>query len=232
MQPATQTPAPPPPPPPPAPPASPVPGTAEGASQVVIEGGAPVVATDAASLRQRRSELSRQLISADNRRKELVAQLEKAPPGSQAGLMDRIRVLDDRIVQIEKDIAQNGDRLASLPATTSTTSEDAMPPGSLSNGQITGISIVFIIFVLMPLAVSFGRAIWKRGSLPRPQALPAGTEQRLERMEQGLDAIAIEIERVSESQRFVTRLLAERQELPALEGAPAAAPARLQPDRG
>ena len=31
-----------------------------------------------------------------------------------------------------------------------------------------------------------------------------------------MDAIAIEIERVSEGQRFVTRLLAERQELPAI----------------
>ena len=35
--------------------------------------------------------------------------------------------------------------------------------------------------------------------------------QRLERMEQAIDSIAIEIERVSEGQRFVTRLMAERQ---------------------
>jgi hypothetical protein len=35
------------------------------------------------------------------------------------------------------------------------------------------------------------------------------TTARLERMEQAMDAIAIEIERVSEGQRFVTRLLAD-----------------------
>jgi hypothetical protein len=34
--------------------------------------------------------------------------------------------------------------------------------------------------------------------------------ERLERIEQGMDAIAIEVERVSEGQRFVTRLLSER----------------------
>jgi hypothetical protein len=33
---------------------------------------------------------------------------------------------------------------------------------------------------------------------------------RLERMEQAIDAIAVEVERISEAQRFTTRLLADR----------------------
>ena len=33
---------------------------------------------------------------------------------------------------------------------------------------------------------------------------------RLERMEQAIDAMAVEIERIAEAQRFTTRLLAER----------------------
>jgi hypothetical protein len=33
---------------------------------------------------------------------------------------------------------------------------------------------------------------------------------RLERMEQALDSIAIEVERISENQRFTTKLLSER----------------------
>jgi len=44
----------------------------------------------------------------------------------------------------------------------------------------------------------------------RAPALPAESGERLERIEQGMDAIAIEVERVSEGQRFVTRLLSER----------------------
>jgi hypothetical protein len=43
----------------------------------------------------------------------------------------------------------------------------------------------------------------------RKNELPSDSAQRLERLEQGMDAIAIEIERVSEGQRFVTKLLAE-----------------------
>lgn len=44
------------------------------------------------------------------------------------------------------------------------------------------------------------------------------TDQRLARIEQAVDAIAVEIERISEGQRFTTRLLSDRaqsQPLPA-----------------
>jgi hypothetical protein len=52
----------------------------------------------------------------------------------------------------------------------------------------------------------------------------------MERLEQAVDAIAIEIERVSEGQRFVTRLLTEGS-APALSvGQKAAEPVRL-PER-
>jgi hypothetical protein len=42
---------------------------------------------------------------------------------------------------------------------------------------------------------------------------------RLERIEQAVEAMAIEIERVSEGQRFVTKLLSEAKAAPALDGA-------------
>jgi hypothetical protein len=44
------------------------------------------------------------------------------------------------------------------------------------------------------------------------QVLGGGRESalRLERMEQAIDAMAVEIERISEAQRFTTRLLSER----------------------
>jgi len=39
---------------------------------------------------------------------------------------------------------------------------------------------------------------------------PAIDDNRLRHLEQAVDAIAIEIERISEGQRFTTKLLAER----------------------
>jgi hypothetical protein len=46
---------------------------------------------------------------------------------------------------------------------------------------------------------------------PQPsRAAAAANEERLERIERAVEAVAIEVERISEGQRFTTRLLAER----------------------
>ncbi len=47
----------------------------------------------------------------------------------------------------------------------------------------------------------------------------ADTSMRLERIEQALEAVAVEVERISEGQRFVTKLLADRTREP--QGIPA-----------
>ena len=54
-------------------------------------------------------------------------------------------------------------------------------------------------------------AMWMRArgqSRPLPALQPI--ENRLARIEQAIDTMALEMERVSEGQRFVTKLLAER----------------------
>jgi hypothetical protein len=65
--------------------------------------------------------------------------------------------------------------------------------------------------VMLSLGIPFVRALtrrWERESL-RPQ-LPPEVTARLERIEQAVDAVAIEVERISEGQRFTTKLLSER----------------------
>jgi hypothetical protein len=48
------------------------------------------------------------------------------------------------------------------------------------------------------------------------------SRERLERMERGIEAIAIEVERISEGQRFVTNLMAESRtpSVPSQTGSP------------
>jgi transposase len=46
--------------------------------------------------------------------------------------------------------------------------------------------------------------------------IPSDVSGRLERMERAIDAIAVEVERISEGQRFTTKLLSERNNAPAL----------------
>ncbi|HEX2716756.1 MAG TPA: hypothetical protein VHM67_03695 [Gemmatimonadaceae bacterium] len=79
-----------------------------------------------------------------------------------------------------------------------------MQPGEVMVALATLLGATVVLF---PIARAFGRWIDRRGSQP---AVPRHDDQRLERIESAVDAIALEIERISEAQRFTTRLLAER----------------------
>jgi hypothetical protein len=84
----------------------------------------------------------------------------------------------------------------------------------MSGREFTAIVIVFTLTVLMPLSIGVVIRMLKG---PRRESIPAGdpsTNARLDRLEQSMDAIAIEIERISEGQRFVTKILTERPTLP------------------
>lgn len=184
--------------------------------------GVPATAQDVAALQARRSVLSDQLVSATGRRHDVARQLRSATGADKLGLEQRMSVLDVRIARLESDIDQTGQQLASAPVALIAQRQDDGGFGGnpTSNNRLMSnlvpILIVFTIFVLCPIALSYARSIWKRGSVQRPSAADAESARRLERMEQSMDAIAIEIERVSEGQRFVTRILAEGRGEPAL----------------
>jgi hypothetical protein len=78
------------------------------------------------------------------------------------------------------------------------------------------VAIFGIIFgtgslVGLAWAITYGIVKGRRtGTLS--DATVARLEQRLERMELALDAVAVEVERVAEGQRFATKLLSERSE--------------------
>jgi hypothetical protein len=170
--------------------------------------GPPATAQEVRALKAQQRELSSQLNSATDRRREIARQVQSATGANRAGLEQRLAVLDARIARLESSIDAVGQQLASAPVALVTSTEPVRPPRQVNRVDFEPILIVFTIFVLCPIALAWARSIWKRGSQPRP--LPdRDTVLRLERMEQAMDAIAIEIERVSEGQRFVTRLLAE-----------------------
>lgn len=89
------------------------------------------------------------------------------------------------------------------------------PIAGVSQGGFIAISIVFTIFVLAPIATAFARRLWRKPASVLPNAQLAATNERMERIEQAIDAVAIEVERISEGQRFVTQLLSKR-EAPAI----------------
>ncbi|HJP84814.1 MAG TPA: hypothetical protein VJ852_02395 [Gemmatimonadaceae bacterium] len=183
----------------------------------------PKTAQDVEALKARRSELSNQLNSVDSRRSKLMSQLKTATdPVAVQGLESRLQLLDARQLQLEADIQQTGQLLSSASAGLIASTSDAPRFAGFTTNQTMALSVLAIIFIAFPLAIGFAKAIWRRANKPAipPQALTE-TAQRLERLESSVDAIAIEIERISEGQRFVTKLLSDGQAAPAL--APGAA---------
>jgi hypothetical protein len=76
--------------------------------------------------------------------------------------------------------------------------EIAVPLGAFATAIIMGIGI--------PLARAWARRMDSESRQPR---IPTEVAGRLERIEQSLEAVAIEVERISEGQRFTTKLLSE-----------------------
>ncbi len=175
---------------------------------------AAATAADVATLRARRSELSNQITSAQGRRNSLVKELTTTPEGvARTGLEQRLEVLDQRIVQLEQDIAENGKALAQYPELTTESALPGVMLGGFSSGQMTAISIIFIGAVLAPVMLGLVRILARRWGQPKPDPRILESTARLERMEQAIDAIAIEVERISEGQRFVTQIVADRSAL-------------------
>lgn len=186
---------------------------------------------DIAALYARKNELGNQLNSAHGRRKEVQSELRNVTtPADRAGLEQRLGVLDARIARIEQDIDENSGQLASQAAqqaiaianpghywspSGTNPRDDQMPTGA-------AVSMGFLAAMVIGVSSRF----FRRGrSASAPPA--ADTTQRLERMEQAMEAIAVEIERVSEGQRFVTRLMSEARPNQLGTGRPAMEPVPL-----
>lgn len=202
------------PPPTPAPPTATV--TFPGTNAAPISLAVPRTAQDIKTLRAQRDELSTQLSSAGGRRASLAKQLfTTTDPVAKAGLESRIAVLDNRMNQLETDIAKIGQQLSSAPAALIVSTQSPGTMFNLSPSVAVPLGVFFTVFVLGPLAIGFARMMWKRSSQPvLPAAIPE-TNARLASLEQSVDAIAVEVERITEGQRFITKLLSE-QKAPAL----------------
>lgn len=218
-QPADLQPIPPLPPPPPAIPAVVVPGPA---GQTMLFPGIPRTAQELEALKNRREALSDQLNSATNRRNSLAQRVRRAEGADRAGLEQRMQFLDRRILQLESDIAVTGQQLTAAPAELLASS---VPAATFArgrrfdfgggNGPRVG-SLVFLVLFLSAAAFVWLR-IFTRHVNGSAAHRDADTAQRLARLENAVDSIAVEVERVAEGQRFVTRLLSEASGLPAAD---------------
>ena len=111
-------------------------------------------------------------------------------------------------LQVERDMARAFSlQPAPAPAPGITIAEPPAPP-LLGPKEIITIWSGGVV-LLFPFAIVLARRLWVRGTRRAP--LDPENSPRLQRIEQAVESIALEVERIGEAQRFTTKLLAERQ---------------------
>jgi hypothetical protein len=182
---------------------------------VVNEADVPRTGQQVEAMRVRQTDLRRELNDAAERRNSIMGRMRSAPNAALPGLEARLGEVDSRILNIEREISRNASLMNRAPADALLAGTNARPdPAMIANklaNDIVPIVAIISMFVFAPIAFSIARFFWRRGSPPNRVAAPDhATQQKLEHLQQAVDTIAIEIERISEGQRFVTRLLNER----------------------
>jgi hypothetical protein len=181
----------------------------------------PQLASPTASLEElfaRLGGLSQQMVALRAQRDVLGRQLRNMPAsGLRVDLEAQNTQLKSQLTQVEMQYeatrAQIGSRLSVAPGMVTATGINVPPSYIPRRGpdpdMIVGMTFALSICIGLPLAIAYARRIWKGTSKSTP-AKPDESTSRLERLEHAVDAIAIEIERVAEGQRFVTKVLADR----------------------
>jgi hypothetical protein len=165
------------------------------------------------SLQARKEILEDQLRSLSNRRDELANNLDGRTGADKEGVEARLRSLDAQIQatdtelgSVTKDLAQ-----AAVPSYAESVQRiyEGFNRGDVVGAGFAGAGIMFALFI--PLIYrTFRRRRWVPPGTSSTQTSAIGGE-RIERMEMAIDSIAVEMERVSENQRFMTRLMTETQ---------------------
>jgi hypothetical protein len=194
----------------------------------------PRTAREVEGLKVRRQMLAEQLEGAENQRQELTQSLQRvgdteegrspdpaAVSLTRAGLEVRLKDVDARIIQLERDIAGTNRALTQASPEVLAAYEQQRPREPVHHGPDEGdvVGGVFGGALLGMVLLTAGRRIraWRRRRRGQPayDSVPAGVgpDPRIDRLTQAVDAIAVEVERIGEGQRFVTQLMAERREL-------------------
>lgn len=147
---------------------------------------------------------------------QLTAQLTSATSNAAEGaITDQIEQSQERLSALQRQL----DRALGVSQTRTEVLLPPPLPESVIPREAVQITEMFFVTVAVvavgiPLARAFGRWLDRRGA-PAPRADTSLLEPRLERIEQAIDAVAIEVERISEGQRFTNKLMGELRALPA-----------------
>lgn len=184
------------------------------AAPVIARGArtAPAASEIYEGFRAQRRVLEDQLNDLQNSRAGIASQLEDLDGSDvqRPALEARLKEIDGRISNVDGQLAANSTQLAQAAAVPGAVVERP-PPVFVRNGppdEAWVLGGMLIVFVMLPIAIAIARRIWRR-SAAVVTSLPREVSERLGRLEQAVEATALEVERIGEGQRFLTRLFTE-----------------------
>ena len=183
---------------------------------------APVLAGTPPSIEALQSqavELVAQLAGLRTEQRLLQRQVQRA--GQDAALrgeqVARLSELNAQVARAEGQLtavrAEVAQRLGLNQNQVSETAQPLPPPifrqRQVDPDMVVGMSFVLAMCFVLPLSIAWAKRIW-RGRSPVVVPKTDDLAPRMDRLEHAVDAIAIEIERIAEGQRFVTKIFTER----------------------
>ena len=205
---------------PPAPPAPPAPSAQPGGVPSPATVTEPTTAREMyQAARAYRTELRNQLERLEEQRSDLRRELgntdEAITGAARAAAEARLADVNARIASLDQAVAAADQQVAAAAAVPGATVEPVRPRNAPPEEAFI-IPIVFIVFVMGPLAAAAAYrlvkhgTIWVKGSSKGPDKAMASAQQaQLERLTHTVDAMAEELERIGEGQRFLTRVLGD-----------------------
>ncbi len=171
------------------------------------------------ALQNQRSVLQEQLNDLTSERADLIRQVRNAGENGltgpiKTGLEDRIASIDRRISGVDQQVALVDAQVAKAAAIPGAVVPHVDPPRSGPPEEAFVLGGLFMIIIGLPLSIAFARRIWKRTATV-VQSVPAELMARIQRIEHSVETSGLEIERIGEGQRFITKLFSEK--LPALQ---------------
>lgn len=197
--------------------------------------GAPKTRAELEALIERRDELKGQLESANHRRSILADQVERlgSSPEVRAEPVARLKATDQRITQLEKDLSISDELIVAAKARGLANEEHEGGPVHIDVPALPTIPEIHYAESAAPRTWqdramdSFGTTLpitlasvlllgtflyWRVSRAMKHQfsQLIATQSGRLEELQRSIDTVAVEVERVSENQRFVTKLVGDK----------------------
>lgn len=147
-------------------------------------------------------------------RSNLVKSMEGATGERHQAIEERLATNHIRMARLQEHINSAEAQLANLRGVgeqqlTQLLAPPPPPPSAPAFPEaLIAVPVLFILCVGLPLSIAYARRIWRRTG-DAGSSIPREVLNRLERIDQNVDAIAVEVERIGETQRYLAKQQAE-----------------------